>query len=71
MLGTFTGNHIPPTVLKDYRKIVSELEDVDIFTHKKRSFNSFSFKTGLISNINRDSAAEYILQKALQFGIQL
>ena len=66
-----SGCHIPPNIVKDVQQIVSVLQEVDVFINDNRKYQSFTFKGGLISKINRDQVAEWILEKALKVIIQL
>ena len=71
-----SGCHIPPNIVKDVQQIVSamccrRLNQCLHLINDNRKYQSFTFKSGLISKINRDQVAEWMLEKALKVIIQL
>ena len=66
-----SGSHNAPSVMKEINTIVTLLQEIDIFVEKKRKYESFVFKNGLICSINRDQIGDWILDKALKVVAQL
>ena len=66
-----SGKHTVPSAARDTRKVVGVLEEADIFVTRKRKHDSFKFKKGLLSSIDREKFSAKVLNKSLHAVLQL